>query len=79
MTELNIIIDTKKWHCTCTIAWTGKPTGEPCRLQAAVAQKYNLVSMNYIPYCNAEGRYAYAVLAVGIEKAGDNLGHSMVA
>ena len=27
--------------------------------------------MNYIPYFNAEGRYAYAVLAVGIEKAGD--------
>ena len=64
-------IDTKKWHCTCTIAWTGKPTGEPCKHQAAVAQKYNLVSMNYIPYFNAEGRYPYAVLAVGIEKAGD--------
>ena len=28
-------IDTKKWHCTCTIAWTGKPTGESCRHHAA--------------------------------------------
>ena len=60
-----------RWHCTCTIAWTGKPTGEPCKHQAAVAKKYNLSSMNYIPYFSSEGRYAYAVLAVGVENAGD--------
>ena len=64
-------VDTSRWHCTCTIAWTGKPTGEPCKHQAAVAKKYNLSSINYIPYFSSEGRYAYAVLAVGVENAGD--------
>ena len=24
-------VDTSRCHCTCTIAWTGKPTGEPCK------------------------------------------------
>ena len=60
-------VDSSRWHCTCTIAWTGKPTGEPCKHQAAVAKKCNLSSINYIP----KGRYSYAVLAVGVENAGD--------
>ena len=60
-------VDTSRCHCTCTIAWTGKPTGEPCKHQAAVAKKCNLSSINYIP----KGRYSYAVLAVGVENAGD--------
>ena len=42
-------VDTSRWRCTCTIAWIGKPTGEPCKHQAAVAKKYNLSSINYIP------------------------------
>ena len=64
-------VDTSRCHCTCTIAWTGKPTGEPCKHQAAVAKKYNLSSINYIPYSSSEGRYAYAILAVGVENVGD--------
>ena len=24
-------VDTSRCHCTCIIAWTGKPTGEPCK------------------------------------------------
>ena len=64
-------VDTSRWHCTCTIAWTGKPTGKPCKHQAAVAKKYNLSSINYIQYFSSEGRYAYAVLAVGVENADD--------
>ena len=47
-------IDTKKW-----------PTGEPCRHQAAIAPKYNLVSMNYTKFqcigkvriCSSGGRH----------------------
>ena len=64
-------VDMSRWHCTCTctIVWTGKPTGEPCKHQAAVGKKYNLSSINYIPYFSSEGRYA--VLAVGVENAGD--------
>ena len=54
---------------------TGKPTGEPCKHQAAVARKYNLSSINYIPYFSSKGRYVYAVLAVGVEKAGDRSLH----
>ena len=30
-----------------------------------------LLDINYIPYFSSEGRYAYAVLAVGVENAGD--------
>ena len=47
-------VDTSRWHCTCSIAWTGKPTGEPCKHQAAVAKKYNLSSINYISYISAQ-------------------------
>ena len=67
-------VDMSRWHCTCTIAWTGKPTGEPCK-HTVVAKKYNLSSINYIPYFSSEGRYGYAVLAVGVENTGDKSFH----
>ena len=58
-------------YSTCTIGLTGHPTGEPCKHQNAVAKKYNLDSPNSIPTHSNHGRYIYAILAVGRERAGD--------
>ena len=33
-------VDTTKWTCTCTVSRTGYPSGEPCKHQHAVAQKW---------------------------------------
>ena len=61
----------EKGTCTCTIGLTGHPTGELCKHQNAVAKKYNLDSPNSIPTHSNHGRYIYAILAVGRERAGD--------
>ncbi len=43
-------INTTVWTCTCSINLTGYPSGEPCKHQHAVANKFNLVAPNLIPY-----------------------------
>ena len=63
-------IDAIAWTCTCTISLTGYPSGEPCKHQHALANKYNLVAPNLIPYFNGDGRYLYALIALGPEKEG---------
>lgn len=64
-------INTSSGHCTCTVGFTGSPTGELCKHQSAVAKKYNIELPNMVPYFSTEGRHLYAILALGIEKAGD--------
>ena len=64
-------VNTSSGHCTCTIGFTGSPTGELCKHQAAVAKKYNLRLPNMVPYFSTEGRHSYAILALGIKNAGD--------
>lgn len=64
-------VDTQNWTCSCTAGRTGYPSGEPCKHQHAVAKKHNLTAPNLIPYFNAEGRYLHALVAVGVDKAGD--------
>ena len=64
-------VDTSKWTCTCTVSRTGYPSGEPCKHQHSVAQKYNLIAPNLLPYFNGEGRYLHALIALGQERAGD--------
>ena len=63
-------VDTDKWTCTCSVGITGFPSGEPCKHQHAVANKYTLNSPNLIPFFNARGRYLHAVIALGEERAG---------
>ena len=65
------IIDTIAWTCTCTKSLTGYPSREPCKHQRAVANKYNLVAPNLIPYFNGDGRYLYALITLGPEKVGN--------
>ncbi len=55
-------INTTVWTCTCSISLTGYPSGEPCKHQHAVANKFNLVAPNLIPY---------ALVALGLEQVGD--------
>lgn len=50
-------IDTKNWTCTCSIGRTGYPSGEPCKHQHAVANKFGLTAPNLIPFFNSDGRY----------------------
>ena len=57
--------------CTCTVSRTGYPSGEPCKHQHAVAQKYNLMAPNLLPYFNDEGRYLHAFIALGQQRFGD--------
>ena len=64
-------VDTQKWTCTCTVGRTGYPSGEPCKHQHSVAKKYSLTAPNVLPYFNGEGRYLYALLALGQERVGD--------
>ena len=64
-------VDTIKWTCTCTVRRTGYPTGEPCKHQHSVAQKFNLIAPNLLPYFNGEGRYLHAIIALGKDRAGD--------
>ena len=64
-------VDTERWTCTCSVGRTGQPSGEPCKHQHAVANKYNLTAPNLVPYFNGDGRYLHAVVALGSEKAGD--------
>ena len=42
-------IDTLNWTCTCSIRRTGYPSGEPCKHQHSVANKYKLTAPNLIP------------------------------
>ena len=64
-------IDTLNWTCTCSIRRTGYPSGEPCKHQHSVANKYKLTAPNLIPYFNSEGRYLHALIAIGPGKVGD--------
>ena len=64
-------INTTVWTCTCSISLTGYPSGEPCKHQHAVANKFNLVAPNLIPYFNGDGRFLYALVALGVEQVGD--------
>ena len=64
-------MDTQKWTCTCTVGRTGYPSGEPCKHQHSVVKKYNLTAPNVLSYFNGEGRYLYALLALGQEREGD--------
>ena len=64
-------VDTQKWTCTCTVGRTGYPSGEPCKHQHSVAKKYSLTAPNVLPYFNGEGRYLYALLALGQERVRD--------
>ncbi len=50
---------------------TGYPSGEPCKHQHSVANKFNLIAPNLIPYFNGEGRYLHALIAIGRDKVGD--------
>ena len=43
----------------------------PCKHQHAVANKCNLTAPNLVPYFNGDGRYLHAIVALGVEKAGD--------
>ena len=64
-------VDTQKWTCTCTVGRTGYPSGEPCKHQHSVAKKYGLTAPNLLPYFNGEGRYLYALIALGQDRVGD--------
>ena len=64
-------VDTERWTCTCSVGRTGQPSGEPCKHQHAVANKYNLTAPTLVPYFNGDGRYLHAIVALGTEKAGD--------
>ncbi len=64
-------VDTTKWTCTCTVSRTGYPSGEPCKHQHSVAQKFNLTAPNLLPYFNGEGRYLHALIALGWDRVGD--------
>ena len=63
-------IDTNTWTCTCGVGITGFPSGEPCKHQHAVANKFKLISPDLVPFLNAKGRHLYAVVALGEAKAG---------
>ena len=67
MTKTIYIVDTDKWTCTCSVGITGFPSGEPCKHQHAVANKYTL---NSPPFFSARGRYLHAVIALREERAG---------
>ena len=47
-------IDAANWTCTCSISRTGYPSGEPCKHQHSVANKYKLTAPNLIPYFNGK-------------------------
>ena len=64
-------VDTLKWTCTCTVSRTGYPSGEPCKHQHSVAQKFNLMAPNLLPYFNGERRYLHALIALGQDRVGD--------
>ena len=64
-------VDTSRWTCTCSVGRTGYPSGEPCKHQHAVANKHNLTAPTLVPYFNGDGRYLHAVIALGVDKAGD--------
>ena len=64
-------VDTAAWNCNCSVGWSGHPSGEPCKHQAAVAKVYKLSAPNLVPYFSNEGRYLHAVIAVGVTKAGE--------
>ena len=64
-------IDTENWTCTCSIGRTGYPSGEPCKHQHAVANKFGLTAPNLIPYFNGDGRYLHGLIAVGLDKVGE--------
>lgn len=71
-------VDTTTWTCTCSIGRTGQPSGEPCKHQHAVANKYNLSAPNLVPYFNGDGRYLHAIVALGVDKAGDRSFYSSI-
>ena len=54
--DINYMVDSSKWTCTCTIGRTGHPSGEPCKHQHALANKYKLHAPNLLPYFNSKGR-----------------------
>ena len=64
-------VDTQKWTCTCTVGRTGYPSGEPCKHQHAVANKFKLIAPNLLPYFNGEGRYLHGLIALGQDRVGD--------
>ena len=68
--DQDYVIDTNKWTCSCSVGITGLPSGEPCKHQHAVANKYKLSSPNLIPFFNGRGRYLHAVIALGENRAG---------
>ena len=64
-------VDTERWTCTCSVGRTGQPSGELCKHQHAIANKCNLIAPNLVSYFNGDGRYLHAIVALGVEKAGD--------
>ena len=64
-------MDTQKWTCTCTVGRTGYPSGEPCKHQHAVANKFKLIAPNLLPYFNGEGLYLHGLIALGQDRVGD--------
>lgn len=63
--DIEYTVDAIKWTCTCSVGRTGHPSGEPCKHQHAVANKYKIHAPNLLPYFNSKGRYLHAVIAVG--------------
>ena len=71
MCNIEYEVDNERWTCTCSVGRTGQPSGEPYNHQHAVANKYNLTAPNLVPYFNGDRRYLHAIVALGVEKAGD--------
>ena len=40
LSDHHYVIDSNKWTCTCSVGITDFPSGEPCKHQHAVANKY---------------------------------------
>lgn len=69
--NVEYVVDSSKWTCTCSIGRTGHPNGEPCKHQHAVATKFKIDTPNLLPYFNSKGRYLHALIALGKERTGD--------
>lgn len=69
--NVEYLVDSHEWTCTCSIGRTGHPSGEPCKHQHAVATKYKINAPNLLPYFNSKGRYLHALIALGKDKTGD--------
>ena len=48
---------------------TGYPSGEPCKHQYPIDNKYNRIPHNLLPYLNYKDRYLFPIIALGRDKA----------